>query len=108
VSDFAGDLRAVSTLSNSGLDVYAHNIETVARLQKHVRDNRASYEQSLAVLRHAKECNEGGGRLLTKSSIMLGLGETSDEVLQALVDLRAANVDVVTFGKKKLLMQPFP
>ena len=112
VSDFAGDLRSVDILANSGLDVYAHNLETVRRLQKHVRDHRASYDQSLAVLRYAKEAAERGQnrpqqpneitirrkKMLTKSSIMLGLGETDEEVLQAMRDLREANVDVVTFG----------
>jgi lipoic acid synthetase len=96
VSDFAGDLRSVEVLANSGLDVYAHNIETVKRLQIHVRDRRAGYDQSLNVLRHAKKCNP---RLYTKSSVMLGLGETEEEVMQVMRDLRAADVDVVTFGK---------
>lgn len=112
MSDFAGDLRSVDILANSGLDVYAHNLETVRRLQRHVRDHRASYDQSLAVLRYAKEAAERGQnrpqqpneitirrkKMLTKSSIMLGLGETDEEVLQAMRDLREANVDVVTFG----------
>lgn len=112
VSDFAGDLRSVDILANSGLDVYAHNLETVRRLQRHVRDHRASYDQSLAVLRYAKEAAERGQnrpqqpneitvrrkKMLTKSSIMLGLGETDEEVLQEMRDLREANVDVVTFG----------
>ena len=57
VSDFAGDLNAVEALATSGLDVYAHNVETVRRLQKYVRDHRAGYEQSLSVLRHAKAVN---------------------------------------------------
>jgi len=96
VSDFAGDLDAVHTLATSGLDVYAHNLETVRRLQPFVRDSRANYEQSLHVLRHAKECNN---KLFTKTSLMLGLGETREEVLQAMRDLRVAGVDVVTFGQ---------
>jgi len=58
VSDFAGDLRSVHVLANSGLDVYAHNLETVRRLQRYVRDHRANYEQSLEVLRYAKECSK--------------------------------------------------
>jgi len=100
VSDFAGDLKSVNILANSGLDVYAHNVETVQRLQRYVRDNRATYEQSLAVLKFAKKCSSSNGRrLLTKSSIMLGLGETDEEVLQAMRDLRQADVDVVTFGE---------
>ena len=96
VSDFAGDLNSVATLANSGLDVYAHNVETVKRLQRHVRDFRAGYEQSLSVLRHAKAVNP---KVYTKTSLMLGLGETRDEVLEAMRDIRAAGVDVITFGQ---------
>jgi lipoyl synthase len=95
VSDFAGDLKAVETLATSGLDVYAHNVETVRRLQKYVRDHRAGYEQSLDVLRHAKSSNPN---LYTKTSLMLGLGETDEEVLEAMRDIRAAGVDVLTLG----------
>ena len=95
VSDFAGDLKAVETLSLSGLDVYAHNVETVRRLQKYVRDHRAGYDQSLSVLKHAKAVNPN---LYTKTSLMLGLGETEDEVLEAMMDIRAAGVDVLTLG----------
>lgn len=68
---------AEQRLATSGLDVYAHNIETVRRLQPYVRDKRASYEQSLSVLERAK-----GSGVYTKSSIMLGLGETEDEILE--------------------------
>eukprot|EP01038_Epipyxis_sp_PR26KG_P007067 gene7067-9646_t len=96
VSDFAGNLTSVENLANSGLHVYAHNLETVRRLQHHVRDHRAGYDQSLAVLKHAKECNN---KIFTKSSLMLGLGETTEEVLQAMKDLREAQVDIVTFGQ---------
>lgn len=99
VSDFAGDLNAVEKLALSGLDVYAHNMETVRRLQKYVRDFRASYEQSLAVLEHAKKVNP---KLFTKTSVMLGLGETKAEVEQTMIDLRAIDVDVITFGECSL------
>ena len=68
--DFRGDTQAARHLASSGLDVFAHNIETVDRLQKRVRDPRAGYVQSLEVLRAAKECG-----VYTKSSLMLGLGE---------------------------------
>ena len=95
VSDFAGNLTSVATLASSGLEVYAHNVETVCRLQRHVRDPRAGYAQSLSTLRHAKQVNP---RLLTKTSLMLGLGETRDEVVSALRDIRDAGVDIVTFG----------
>jgi len=96
VSDFAGNLNSVRTLALSGLDVYAHNLETVSRLQSVVRDRRASYKQSIDVLRHAKLTNP---QIYTKSSIMLGLGEIEEEVLTAMRDLRDADVDVVTFGQ---------
>ncbi|KAK8519013.1 hypothetical protein V6N13_017735 [Hibiscus sabdariffa] len=101
-SDFRGDLKAVDTLVHSGLDVFAHNIETVKRLQRIVRDPRAGYEQSLSVLRHAKLSKEG---MITKSSIMLGLGETDDELKEALADLRAIDVDILTLGQ---YLQPTP
>ncbi|OMO62297.1 Lipoyl synthase [Corchorus olitorius] len=101
-SDFRGDLKAVDTLVHSGLDVFAHNIETVKRLQRIVRDPRAGYEQSLSVLRHAKLSKEG---MITKSSIMLGLGETDDEIKETLADLRAIDVDILTLGQ---YLQPTP
>jgi lipoyl synthase len=96
VSDFQGNLTSVQRLATSGLDVYAHNVETVPRLQKFVRDARAGYAQSLSTLEHAKMAQPG---LYTKTSIMLGLGETDDEVIQTMRDLRAIDVDVVTFGQ---------
>ena len=144
--DFRGDLSAVQHLARSGLDVYAHNIETVDRLQvraahmflrrlgaagclfpltapvgvvptvplrsaalfttvndgvqRRVRDSRATYLQSLAVLRAAKQTG-----VYTKTSIMLGLGEQDDEVIDTLLDLRACGVDIVTFGQ---YLQPTP
>jgi lipoic acid synthetase len=96
VSDFAGALDSVKTLALSGLDVYAHNVETVERLQRFVRDPRAGYQQSLATLQHAKRVKPD---LYTKTSIMLGLGERKEEVIQSMKDLRAIDVDVVTFGQ---------
>jgi lipoic acid synthetase len=96
VSDFAGDAVAVEKLALSGLDVYAHNVETIERLQPFVRDRRASYAQSLQVLRLAKQFNP---RLCTKSSLMLGLGESIEEVRQVMRDMRAAGVDVLTLGQ---------
>ncbi|XP_015692895.1 lipoyl synthase 2, chloroplastic [Oryza brachyantha] len=95
-SDFRGDLEAVSSLANSGLDVFAHNIETVRSLQRIVRDPRAAYDQSLAVLKHAKNCKDG---MVTKSSIMLGLGETDEEVKKTMSDLRSIDVDILTLGQ---------
>jgi len=96
VSDFQGDPNSVATLATSGLDVYAHNVETVERLQKYVRDSRAGYWQSIGTLEHAKNVQPG---LYTKTSLMLGLGETDEEVIQAMRDLRSVDVDVVTFGQ---------
>lgn len=94
--DFTGNLTHVHTVASSGLDVYAHNIETVEPLQRFVRDRRANYHQSLSVLRYVKQTFP---HLITKTSIMLGCGETVAEVRQTLSDLRSAGVDVVTFGQ---------
>ena len=77
-------LRLDQRLATSGLDVYAHNVETVRRLQPYVRDKRAGYDQSLTVLARAKATGAGSG-VYTKSSLMLGLGETEDEVLEVRV-----------------------
>jgi lipoyl synthase len=92
--DFAGNLEAVATVVQSGVDVFAHNLETVRRLTPEVRDPRAGYDQTLGVLAHA-----GARHVLTKSSLMLGLGETPDEVAQAMDDLRAAGVGLLTLGQ---------
>uniref|UniRef100_A0A915PYZ9 Lipoyl synthase, mitochondrial n=1 Tax=Setaria digitata TaxID=48799 RepID=A0A915PYZ9_9BILA len=85
VPDFRGSLSSVETVASSGLDVYAHNMETVRRLTPWVRDPRATYDQSLEVLRHVKEFHKD---IVTKTSLMLGLGETDEEVLITLHDLR--------------------
>ena len=79
--DFAGDLDCVKKVAESGLDVYAHNVETVEDLTPYVRDRRATFRQSLEVLRAAKDFRDG---LITKTSIMLGLGERREEVLDTL------------------------
>lgn len=94
--DFRGDLGAIETVVDSGLEVYAQNVETVRRLTHPVRDPRAGYEQTLAVLEHAKRHRP---EVLTKTSLMLGLGETEPEILDTLADLRACGVDIVTFGQ---------
>ncbi|QLG70451.1 hypothetical protein HG535_0A03900 [Zygotorulaspora mrakii] len=94
--DFRGDLNMVDVMARSGLDVYAHNIETVEDLTPHVRDRRATYKQSLRVLKRAKETVP---TLITKTSMMLGLGETDEQVLQAMKDLREIKCDVITFGQ---------
>ena len=80
--DFQGLLEYTTLLANSGLDVYAHNVETVEELTPQVRDRRAGYRQSLRVLEHAKKTGKEG--LITKTSIMLGVGETDEQVEQTL------------------------
>ena len=94
--DFAGDLEQVALVARSGLDVYAHNVETTEELTPNVRDRRAKFRQSLDVLRAAKAARPD---LITKTSIMLGLGETEDQLWRTLKELRAGEVDVVTFGQ---------
>ncbi|XP_026326726.1 lipoyl synthase, mitochondrial [Hyposmocoma kahamanoa] len=100
VPDFRGNRDSIAAIANSGLDVFAHNIETVERLTPFVRDPRAGYRQTLKVLETAKEINPD---LVTKSSIMLGLGESDEQVEQTMKDLRSAGVDCVTLGQ---YMQP--
>jgi lipoic acid synthetase len=86
----------VAIVVDSGIEVFAQNIETVRRLTHPVRDPRAGYEQTLRVLAHAKQHRPG---VLTKSSLMLGLGETDQEIDDTLAELRAAGVDIVTLGQ---------
>ncbi|MCA9530031.1 MAG: lipoyl synthase [Myxococcales bacterium] len=96
LGDFQGVRRDVETVVREGApDVYAHNVEVVPRLQKTIRDPRCSWERSIDVLKWAK----AAGSPVTKSSLMLGLGETRDEVLDAMCGLRAADVDVLTIGQ---------
>ena len=94
--DFGGDLGAVETVVESGVEVFAQNIETVHRLTHPVRDPRAGYRQTLDVLAHAKRHRAD---VLTKSSLMLGLGETADEIGETMRDLRAHQVDLLTLGQ---------
>lgn len=94
--DFRGQLHLVDIVAQAKPDVFAHNIETVERLQKKVRDPRAGYQQSLSVLSHVKK---NFPDMLTKTSIMLGLGEEDKEIEQTLKDLRSIDCDVVTFGQ---------
>ncbi len=94
--DFGGVHAHVDTVVNSGLEVFAQNVETVRRLTHDVRDPRAGYERTLDVLAHAKAMRPD---VLTKTSLMLGLGETEQEIGEVLDDLRAAGVDIVTFGQ---------
>jgi lipoyl synthase len=94
--DFAGVLADVETVVDSGIAVFAQNIETVRRLTHPVRDPRAGYEQTLSVLAHAKRHRPS---VLTKSSLMLGLGESDAEITETLRELRGAGVDIVTLGQ---------
>jgi lipoic acid synthetase len=94
--DFAGDLVALDVVLDAGPEVLAHNLETVRRLQSTVRDKRANFEQSLSILAHAKR----SGRVrYTKTSLMLGLGETESEIEGAMEAARAAGVDIFTMGQ---------
>jgi lipoic acid synthetase len=94
--DFRGHRELVDQITDAKPDVFAHNIETVERLQKRVRDPRAGYKQSMDVLTYVKDRDPSR---FTKTSIMLGLGELDDEIKQTLVDLRNVGCDVVTFGQ---------
>lgn len=100
--DFRGDSQLIEHLAASYPDVFAHNIETVERLSPKVRDPRAKYRQSLDLLAQVKKFDS---KIFTKSSIMLGLGEKDEEVIQSLKDLREVGCDVVTFGQ---YLQPTP
>lgn len=96
IPDFQNDMEALEEIVRARPDVVAHNIETTLRLTPTVRDPRAGYWQSLSVLRNLKKLN---GALHTKSSIMVGLGETEEEVKQAMVHLRTVDVDFLTVGQ---------
>ena len=96
VPDFLGNKLSIETLLNSQLEVFAQNLETVKRLTKKVRDPRAGYHQTLDVLSYAKEYSPS---VITKSSLMLGLGETEQEIKSSFLDLRNAGVDVLTLGQ---------
>lgn len=94
--DFQGDEKSIRKVIEAGPDVFSHNLETVRRLQAMARDARAGYEQSLEVLRKVKRYN---AKIYTKSSLMLGLGETREEILEAMDDMRKARVDFLTLGQ---------
>ncbi len=96
IPDFRGKDNLIQNIVDAKPDVIAHNIETVKSLQRKIRDPRANYEQSLHVLGYAKKANP---EIHTKSSIMLGLGETEEEVIEAMHDLRKVGVSILTFGQ---------
>ena len=94
--DFQGALADVETVVDSGVEVFAQNVETVERLTHPVRDPRAGYRQTLDVLAHARRHRP---EVLTKTSLMLGLGETAQELLATMEDLRAIGCDLLTLGQ---------
>jgi lipoic acid synthetase len=94
--DFKGLSSSIDTLVNCGLEVFAQNVETVKRLTHPVRDIRAGYEQTLEVLAESKRINP---KVLTKTSLILGLGETDAEIEETMDDLIAHNVDILTLGQ---------
>jgi len=100
--DFLGNMDSVETVVDSGIEVFAQNVETVRRLTHEVRDPRAGYQQTLDVLAHAKHHQPN---ILTKTSLMLGLGESRSEVLECMKDLRSVGVDILTLGQ---YLQPTP
>jgi len=102
IPDFRGDDSSIKKIVESEPQVISHNIETVPRLTPKVRDARASYEQSLLVLKKIKDINS---LIYTKSSIMLGLGESEEEVIQTIKDLRSVGVSILTIGQ---YLQPTP
>jgi lipoic acid synthetase len=101
IPDFEGNLRSLETVINSGIEILNHNIETVPRLYGKVRPGH-SYECSVGILKAAKAMRPD---VLTKTGMMLGVGETREEVMAALHDLRENEVDIVTLGQ---YLQPSP
>jgi lipoic acid synthetase len=96
IPDFKGNVRSIKKIVEARPEVISHNIETIKRLSCKIRDNRASYEQSLSVL---KKCKEMNSLIYTKSSIMLGLGESKEEIIETMKDLRTIGVDILTMGQ---------
>lgn len=96
VPDFLGKRESIETLLDSNVEVFAQNLETVKRLTHQVRDHRAGYEQTLEVLAYAKKYSP---KTISKTSLMLGLGESEDELLESFNDIRSVGVDVLTLGQ---------
>lgn len=96
IPDFQGNTESLQKVVDARPDVIDHNIETIERLTPKVRDRRANYRQSLGVLESVKQLNS---TIFTKSSIMLGLGETDEEIYHAMDDLRSVDVDILTLGQ---------
>lgn len=102
ISDLNGNTQALEAIIESGPEVIAHNLETIERLQSAVRDPRANYQKSLKILEQTKKYKSG---VFTKTSLMLGLGETEAEVVKTMQDVRDIDVDIITFGQ---YLQPSP
>ncbi|MCG8338170.1 MAG: lipoyl synthase [Proteobacteria bacterium] len=96
IPDFQGDLEALQKIATSHSEVIGHNLECTKSITPKVRDPRASYEQSLMVLRRIAEFNPN---IITKSSLMLGLGETDDELIEAMEDIKQTGVSILTLGQ---------
>jgi len=96
IPDFGGNKEALGKLVNSSPEVIGHNLETVERLTPDIRDKRAGYRRSLEVLKNVKALND---RIITKSGLMLGLGEEREEILKTMEDMRAVDVDILTLGQ---------
>ncbi len=96
IPDFSGNKKFIETIVKAKPNVIGHNVETVKRLSSSIRDLRANYKQSLNVLKYVKELDSG---IFTKSSLMLGLGESEEEILQTAQELRDVNVDFITLGQ---------
>jgi len=100
IPDFSGNEKFIETIVKAKPNVIGHNVETVKRLSPSIRDLRANYKQSLNVLKYVKELDS---KIFTKSSLMLGLGESEEEILQTAQELRDVDVDFITLGQ---YMQP--
>jgi len=100
IPDFSGNEKFIETIVKAKPNVIGHNVETVKRLSPSIRDLRANYKQSLNVLKIVKELDS---KIFTKSSLMLGLGESEEEILQTAQELRDVDVDFITLGQ---YMQP--
>jgi len=96
IPDFRGNKECIENIVKAKPEVIAHNVETVKRLQRKIRDPRANYDQSMSVLSIIKKLNK---KIYTKSAIMVGLGETDEEIFQTMKELRGINVDILTIGQ---------
>jgi len=96
IPDFSGNEKFIETIVKAKPNVIGHNVETVKRLSSSIRDLRANYKQSLNVLKYVKELDSS---IFTKSSLMLGLGESEEEILQTAQELRDVDVDIITLGQ---------